>query len=157
MERMADFIATLAPQRADNWPICKREELWGVVGRGSNWRKNALILRAGDRVFIWKGGRPNGFIAQIEALDRIRFVGAPGVVVPWPDPDWFGGVFPMRIVAELDRPIGDDFPPENGRVSPKFGFNNTVLQHIFEEIPFAVSRRVADIFPAFPAVPHLPP
>lgn len=32
---MNDFIATLAPGLSSNWAICKRERLWGVVGRGS--------------------------------------------------------------------------------------------------------------------------
>ena len=110
-----------------------------------------MNLRTGDRVFVWKSGRPNGFIAQVEALGRFQFVGAPGVVVPWPDPDWFGGVFPMRVVSELDRPIGDAFPPENGRVSPQFGFNNTALLHCFAEISPAVARRIAAVFPTAPA------
>lgn len=32
---MTDFIATIAPGLASNWQICKRESLWGVVGRGN--------------------------------------------------------------------------------------------------------------------------
>jgi hypothetical protein len=156
---VANFIATLAPERTDNWDICKREQLWGIVGRGTNWRKNAERLRPGDRVFIWRGGRRNGFIASIVALGPVQFVG-PGVRIPWPDPTWFGGVFPMRVQAELSVPESDTFPNDKGRVGQRFGFNNTVLQHIFEEIPPAVATRVAAVFPAVSVspvgVPHTP-
>jgi hypothetical protein len=146
MQPMAYFIAALSPARVSNWQICKRHGLWGVVGHGNNWQKNAMRLRPGDRVFIWQGGRPNGFIAQIEALERIRFTGAPGVVVPWPEPDAFAAVFRMGIVAELDEPVGDKFPRENGRVSRRFGFNNTALQHVFEEISSDVASRINAAF-----------
>jgi hypothetical protein len=144
---MTDFIGTLAPQRSANWDICKEEGLWGVVGRGTNWRKNALRVSRGDRIYIWRGGRNNGFIAKVEALDSARLAGGSGVRVPWPDPEWFGAVIPIRVVAELAAPVGDTFPNENGRVGVRFGFNNTTLQHIFEEIPYAVAARVDSIFP----------
>jgi hypothetical protein len=137
-----DFIATLAPGRSANWTICKQEKLWGIVGRGSNWRKNAESMVAGDRIFIWQGGRPNGFIAAIESLGCAEFVG-PTTRIPWPDPFWFGAVFPMRVIREVDPPLSDRFPNETGRVGLRYGFNNTVLQHIFEEVSDQVAARIA--------------
>lgn len=137
-----DFIATLAPERTSNWSICRRENLWGIVGRGNNWRKNAETMVAGDRIFIWRGGRQNGFIAQIESLGCAEFVSST-TRVPWPDPGWFGAVFPMRVVTEVNPPRSDRFPNENGRVGLRYGFNNTVLQHIFEEIPHHVAEKIA--------------
>lgn len=143
---MADFIATLAPDRFANWAVCKSEGLWGLVGRGTNWESNGRRVQSGDRIFVWRGGKPNGFIAQLEATGRMKLPGQPGVRIPWDDPDWFGGVIPMRVIAELHEPVGDRFPNENGRVGLRFGFNNTALQHIFEQIPPDVARRVTDIF-----------
>jgi hypothetical protein len=154
MTLVADFIATLAPTRTANWEICKREGLWGVVGQGTNWRKNADRVRAGDRIFVWRGGRHNGFIAWIQALGPLRLAGARAVRIPWPDPDWFGGVFPMRVVAELDRPESDTFPNDRGRYGVRFGFNNTALQHIFEEVSPAVAARIATAFLDAGAVPR---
>ena len=124
--RMTDFIATLAPDRFDNWTICKRNGLWGVVGRGTNWRANARNVRRGDRIFVWRGAKPNGFIAQLEALDEVTFTESGGVIIPWPEPEWFGAVFPIRVVTELLQPIGDTFPASNGRVAKQFGFSNTL-------------------------------
>lgn len=136
-----DFIATLAPGRASNWTICKQEALWGIVGRGNNWRKNAEKVVAGDRIFIWRGGRPNGFIAEIESLECTDFVGA-ATRVPWPDRAWLA-VFPMRVVREVSPPLSDRFPNETGRVGVRYGFNNTALQHIFEKIPHDIAEKVA--------------
>jgi len=147
---MTDFIATLAAERTGNWEICKREHLWGVVGRGSNWKKNAGQVRAGDRIFVWKSGLRNGFIAQMEALGSLRLVGEAGVVVPWPEPDWFGGVFPMRVVREVGDPLTDKFPNAQKRVGVRFGFNNTALQHIFEEISPSIAARIEKAFSAAP-------
>jgi hypothetical protein len=143
---VTDFIATLAPEKSGNWDICKRESLWGIVGRGSNWRKNGNRVTTGDRIFIWRGGRNNGFIAEAEALGPLQLVGKPGVRVPWPDPQWFGGVFPIRVVTELTTPATDSFLNVNGRVGIRFGFNNTALQHIFEEVSPAVARKIASAF-----------
>ncbi len=143
---MSHFIATLAPGRYHNWAICKAEGLWGLVGRGTNWRSNGERVRAGDRVFVWRGGRPNGFIAEIEAQGPMRLTSSPGVLVPWDEPEWFGGVFPMRVVAETSPPVSDHFPNSNGRVGLRFGFNNPVLQHIFEEVNASIAVRVAAIF-----------
>lgn len=53
----------------------------------------------------------------------------------------------MRVVAELSQPVGGRFLNENNRVGLRFGFNNTVLRHIFEEISPDVAARVAAIFP----------
>lgn len=159
---MSTFIATLGPKKTYNWEICKREQLWGVVGRGSNWRKNASRLKAGDRVFVWRGGERKGFIAEIEALGPLKFSDEPGVTVPWPEPEWFGGVFPMRVRREVDPPITDHFPNANGRVGLRFGFNNTALQHIFEEISSEVASRIEAAFAAVVpsstpvGVPHAP-
>ncbi|MBI4936592.1 MAG: hypothetical protein HY828_22165 [Actinobacteria bacterium] len=147
---MTDFIATLAPDRAGNWEVCRREGLWGLVGRGNNWRSNGSRVRGGDRIFVWQGGRPNGFIAQIEALGPMVLTETLGVRVPWDDPAWFGGVFPMRVIKELASPVGDRFPDSNGRNGLRFGFNNTVLQHIFEEADGEVASRISDVFEAFP-------
>lgn len=141
---MTDFLATLSSKYPGNWEICKRESLWGVVGRGTNWRKNAQRVKAGDRIFVWKSR--HGMLAQLEALGPLQLAG-PGVRIPWPDPDWFGGVFPMRVVAELATPVPDSFPDGNGRNGVRFGFNNTALQHIFEEISPTVAARVAAVFP----------
>jgi hypothetical protein len=143
---MADFIATLAPGRSGNWDICKREGVWGLVGRGTNWRSNGDRVRAGDRVFVWRGGRSNGFIAQLEALGPMVLADSPGVRIPWDDPAWFGGIFPMRVVAELTEPVSDHFPNANGRNGVRFHFNNTVLQHIFEQIGPDVAEGIVAIF-----------
>jgi hypothetical protein len=151
---MTDFIATLAAERTGNWDICKREHLWGVVGRGSNWKKNASQVRTGDRIFVWKSGPRNGFIAQMEARGPLTLVGEPGAVVPWPEPDWFGGVFPMRVVREVSNPLTDSFPNAQGRNGVRFGFNNTALQHIFEEISPSIAARIDEAFSAaLPAAP----
>lgn len=143
---MAHYIATLAPGRAHNWQVCKDAGLWGVVGRGTNWLSNGRRVVAGDRLFIWQGGKPNGFIAQVEALGPMTLTDDPGVQVPWEDPSWFGGVIPIRVIAELPVPAGDKFPNANGRVGERFGFNNTVLQHILEEIPAATAQRIEPLF-----------
>lgn len=159
---MTDFLATLSPKFPGNWDICKREGLWGVVGRGTNWRKNASKVAPTDRVFIWRSGKKNGIIAQIEALGPFELA-APGLSLPWPEPDWFGGVFRMRVVSELTHPAGDSFPNANGRVGSRFGFNNSALQHIFEEISPFIAGRIAAVFPGAPTptlpvgVPYLPP
>lgn len=142
---MSDFIATLKPALNANWEICKREQLWGIVGRGSNWRKNAGEVMPGDRIFVWQGGRPNGFIAEIEARGYAEFVGR-STNVPWPDPHWFGAVLPMRVVHEVATPLSDRFPNENRRNGLRYGFNNTVLQHIFEEIPASTAEKIASDF-----------
>lgn len=149
VRRVSDFIATLAPHRSSYWEICRREGMWGVVGRGNNWKKNALTMVAGDRVFVWQGGRPNGFIAEMRSLATVELVG-PATKVPWPDRAWFGGVFPVEIVAEAPVPLTDRFPDANGRFGERYGFNNTVLQHSFEEIP----QRVAELIAADLA-PHM--
>ncbi len=76
----------------------------------------------------------------------MKLTSSPGVHVPWDEPEWFGGVFPIRVLAELERPVGDSFPDSNGRKGVRFGFNNTALQHIFEEIPPDVAERIAAVF-----------
>lgn len=140
---MNDFIATLGPGRVSNWRICKSECLWGVVGKGTNWRKNLESVRGGDRIFIWRSGPPkNGFIAEIEAMGCAEFVN-PSTRIPWPNPDSFGGVFPIKVVLERDPPLSDRFPNETRRVGLRYGFNNTVLQHSFEEIPVGVAEKIA--------------
>jgi hypothetical protein len=145
---MTSFLATLSPKHPGNWEICKRNRLWGIVGRGNNWRSNAQKLRSGDRVFVWRSGRPDGgVLAQIEALGPVALV-RPGDLVPWneTEPNWFGAVFPMRVTSELATPVPDSFPRSNGQVGLRFGFNNIVLQHIFEEIPADVANRLAAEF-----------
>lgn len=144
---MTDFIAAIAPGLARNWQICKRERLWGVVGRGNNWRTNVLAVEGGDRVFVWQGGNPNGFIAELRALEAVEMVG-PTTKVPWPNPERFGGVFAIEVVAETSTPLGDRFPDDNGRFGLRYGFNNTALQHIFEEIsPDIAALIAADLAP----------
>jgi hypothetical protein len=143
---VTDFIATLGPGKSGNWDICKRESLWGIVGRGTNWRKNGERVAAGDRIFVWRSGRNNGFIAQTEALGSIQLVGKLGIRVPWPEPEWFGAVVPIRVITELGSPATDIFLNENGRVGTRFGFNNTALQHIFEEVSPAIASKIAAAF-----------
>lgn len=148
-----DFIAALSPSLTANWEICKREGIWGIVGRGANWRKNAKTLQAGDRVFVWRGGRPtNGFIAEVRTLAGAEFVG-PSTRVPWPNPDSFGAVFPIEVCAEASVPLKDSFPDANGRVGLRYGFNNMVLQHVFEEIGPEVADRIARDFDPFRSRP----
>jgi len=48
----------------------------------------------------------------------------------------------------VDPPITDHFPNENGRFGLRFGFNNTALQHIFEEISSEVASRIEAAFAA---------
>jgi hypothetical protein len=139
---VADFIAALNKERYRNWEVCKRERLWGMVNRGSNWRSNGRRVQRGDRIFIWRGGG-YGFIAELEAQGPMRLTTEPGVHVPWDEPGTFGGVVDIRVVTELATPIGDSFPNDNGRVGLRFGFNNTVLQHVFEQVSPEVGARIA--------------
>ncbi|WP_448616211.1 hypothetical protein [Modestobacter sp. URMC 112] len=143
---MADFIAALGKDRYRNWEVCKREQLWGMVASGSNWRSNGRRVQRGDRIFIWRSG--HGFIAQLEAQGPMRLTAEPGVPVPWDEPNLFGGVVDIRVVTELATPIGDSFPNANGRVGLRFGFNNTALQHVFEEVSPDVGARIQAAFRA---------
>lgn len=146
---MQSFVASIRPGRADNWSICRRESLWGIVGHGNNWRKNAEAVGGGDRIFVWRGGPPNnGFIAEARSLGAAEFV-TPSTHVPWPDRSTFGAVVPIEIVAEAPSPLADTFPNRNGRVGLRYRFNNTVLQHVFEEIPDDVADRIARDFDPF--------
>jgi hypothetical protein len=144
---MTDFLATLSPRYPGNWEICQRSGLWGIVGRGTNWRINARKVKSRDRVFIWKSGGGGGVLAEIEALGPVRWI-APGEATPWEEaePDWFRAVFPMRVTNELVAPVPDSFPPSAGRVGVRFGFNNVALQHGFQEIPPDVAARLATVF-----------
>lgn len=143
---MTDFIASIAPKLSANWEICKRERLWGIVGHGNNWRSNAERLNGGDRIFVWRGGPPNnGFIAEVRALAGAEFV-ALSTKVPWPHRETFGAVVPIEVVAEARVPLKDRFPDSNGRVGLRYGFNNTVLQHVFEEISTGTAERIARDF-----------
>lgn len=144
--RVTVFIAALSPSLTTNWEICVQESLWGVVGRGTNWRKNALNVRAHDRILIWRGGSKNGFIAEVEALGPCQMVDGTQLV-PWPDAASFGAVIPIRVLREWVTAVGDSFntPDRNGR---RFGFNNTVLQHVIEEIPQSTAQRIYDALPS---------
>jgi hypothetical protein len=160
---MTTFVATLGSDRFDNWGICKEHRLWGLGGGGTVWEANASRVEAGDQIFVWRSGQPRGFIAQCVATGRWRPASSAGVSIPWPEPERFGGVIPIQLVAELQPPAGDDFG-EPGRVGAKFGFNNTVLQHSFEEVSQEVAKRIANVFPALampsfavPFVSSLPP
>jgi hypothetical protein len=166
---MADFIAALAPDLASNWEVCKRERLWGI-GQGKNWSANAARVAKGDHVYIWRsrsGRRPGGFIAYIEALDRVRLASEPGVRIPWPDPKRFGGVLPMRVVAELDQPAGDRFPKANGYRGERFGFPQIALRNGIDTLEPDCAQRIVAAFPLAlepPTVgrrhvrrPHTPP
>jgi hypothetical protein len=144
---MADFIAALREDRYQNWEVCKRERLWGMVDSGSNWRSNGRRVERGDRIFIWRSGG-HGFIAELEAQGPMRLTAEPGVPVPWDDPESFGGVVDIRVVTELATPIGDSFPNRNGRVGLRFGFNNTALQHVFEQVTPEVGARIEAAFRA---------
>lgn len=141
---MTAFVATLGPKLASNWDICKKSSQWGIIGRGSNWRAGANKVSVGDEIFVWRGGKPNGFIAMAEATGTAEFVG-PGVRVPWPEPQGYGAVVPIRVVRELVRPEGDSFAPPS-RVGSRFGFNNTVLQHMFEAVSQEQGGRIREVF-----------
>lgn len=92
----------------------------------------------------------------------MKLTTTPGVRVPWDHPERFGGVFPMRVVAELTTAVSDSFLDANHRIGVRFGFNNTVLQHSFEEIPPEIAYRAAAVFPTVPStevlgVPYMTP
>lgn len=99
-------------------------------------------MNGGDRIFVWQGGSPNGFVAELGSLATVEMVG-PTTRVPWPTPERFGGVFPIEIIAETATPLGDRFPDDNGRFGLRYGFNNTALQHIFEEISPDIATLIA--------------
>lgn len=58
-------------------------------------------------------------------------------------------MFPIEVCAEAAVPLNDRFPDSNGRVGLRYGFNNMVLQHIFEEIGPDVADRIARDFDPF--------
>jgi hypothetical protein len=147
---MGNFIAAVSPQAPGNWQICKREGLWGVIERwgSATGVANARRVAVGDYIFIWLGkqGRsPGGVIAKTQALgpfDPVR----PGVRIPWPNPDHYAGVIPIRVISELDSPVGDSFTLP-GRVGRRFGLSNMALIHGFREIDAAVATRLDEVLP----------
>jgi hypothetical protein len=153
LRAMRKFIATVSPKTPYNWEICKSERLWGVIERHGSTTAvaSAQRVKAGDRIFIWLGkarrgsSTANGVIAQAEALGPFKRVG-PGVRVPWPNPKDYAGVFPIRVVSELDSPVGDSFTGPN-RTSLHFGLSNMALQVGFSEIvDDDVANKLAALF-----------
>ncbi len=146
---MTAFVATLGPKLYGNWDICKLHGVWGVAARGTNWRANVAKVTEGDEIFVWRGGKPNGFIARAQVKGLPIYKGSPGFAAPWPQPERYGAVVPINVVSELDRPESDTFN-HAGRVGLRFGFNNSVLQHVFEAVPEGQARLIREVFPEHP-------
>ncbi len=121
---MAAFVFSLSYSDSANWPICKDTGLIGVRSSASAQR-SALQVHQDDIVFVWRGGgqRPG---AGLIAMTTVTGPARPARNVPWPEPELYSYVIPIKVVAELATPIPDQFP--NNQRGIKFGIQNTDLQ-----------------------------
>jgi len=141
---MADFLAVLSQVHRDNWAICKRDELWGA-GRSGVGAAHAKKVAPADRLFVWAAGE--GLLATAEITGRARRVRSASEV-PWPDPDRYGWVFPIRVVAELDVAYVDEFRDGRGgnRTSRRLGLKGWQVQSGFAELEDPQGAACAAVF-----------
>lgn len=115
------FLGTLSAEQSSNWLICKNRGLWGS-GSSPHAKHAAKHVRAGDLMFVWLSRK--GLFALAEFIGPAVTV-APGVDVPWPSPEKYLNVYPIRPLVELAEPLGDSF--EDHR-SIRFGVRTHELQ-----------------------------
>jgi hypothetical protein len=140
---MADYIAALSAEYRGNWQICKRERLWGASQKGGSHGHGRQVHR-GDRIFIWQSGE--GLLAMCRATAD-SYEPTSVSEVPWPEPERYGWLMPIEVVAEMGVPIVDEFLPSgNGRVSRRFGLEMWRLRGGFEEVTREQGDRLAEPF-----------
>jgi hypothetical protein len=147
---MANFIATVGPAALRNWEICKRERLWGVMERRGmpTGAAQAKRVTTGDYIFIWLGAPPSGRAkGGVKALVQATGPFNPVPLrIPWPDPQDYAGVIPIRVISELNTPVGDSFSGPK-RTSVRFGIQNIALIHGFRELDDNVAAKIKTLFP----------
>jgi hypothetical protein len=97
------------------------------------------MVSNGDPIFIWRSGRASaggGLFARAEATGRAT----PARNPPWPDGDRYSYTFPINVTAEIDVPVGDNFP--GNKTSVRFGLQNIWVTWGFWHLPDEVTKEM---------------
>ncbi|HEY8722157.1 DUF3883 domain-containing protein [Pengzhenrongella sp.] len=139
---MGNYIFCVRYEDASNWQICKEAGLLGIRTNPQG-KTSATATRAGDIVYIWRGGSPkpgSGLLARV----RITAPALRAKNVPWPEPDLYSYVIPFALDEELKTPIRDSFP--GNKRGERFGFMNSDLQKSLRPVSADSARRLSECF-----------
>lgn len=146
------LIATLSAEAADNWEICKREQLWGTPAKASHAKHAVRVARPGDRLFVWQSSVGLVAAATLEGeVFEFRSVSE----VPWPNPEVYRFGVRLTDIQELPEPV---FDPFDDYVSHRFGVQTYQLQSGFavlrpeqaEALSEAVDKPMPAVAPTSP-------
>jgi hypothetical protein len=121
---VAAYVFSLRYEDSGNWEICQRERLIGVRG-SRHAQARAQQITPGETVYVWRGGVPKrgtGLIARFTTA-------GPGLRAenpPWPDPERYTWVIPIRDIECLTTAVPDRFP--GNREGVRFKVQNSAVQ-----------------------------